>query len=331
MIRIKRIVIVLVLFLSFLPAYELQVVYAQDKPILRVGYLPLLPQLPLVVSYENDRRSFEKIEIKLVRYNSFTSLEAALRVQAVDVASIPVPIALCMAADGHKIKIIGTCHMGGSRLVARTKGGLETVKGKLIGVPGLDSNENLRLSQALGAMNLRPGLDYKTIEVSFNSVIEDLKAGKLDGLYLPEPFGTMAEEENTASAVNGQKNQLTGVLGTVLVIRSEILKKGKAGVKEWLNSLVKSCRLIETDVKQSGAKQTAIIQTSYFSLPQKIVADCLVQRKGDLRFDHFLPDLEEIKQYMDLALQMKILNQSVDIDTLVSVELMVKAAKGDGS
>lgn len=81
--------------------------FAQDKIPLRVGYLPILAQLPLIVSYQNDRMRVEKIDLKLVRYNSFTTLEAALRVGAVDVASLPVTIALSKPPTDTKSKLLG--------------------------------------------------------------------------------------------------------------------------------------------------------------------------------------------------------------------------------
>lgn len=325
--RFKKMIIAPVLALILLIAFGGNAFCAQSKITLRIGYIPLLSQMPLIVSYENDRLNFNNITTELVRYNSFTALEAAMRVGAIDVASLPIPIALSIAADGHKIKIIGICHSGGSRLVARNKGGLETLRGSLIGVPGLDSNENLKLSQVLGAMNLRPGLEYKTIGVTFNSVIHNLKVEKLDALYLPEPFGTIAEREKIAYEIQGQEGKLTGTLGTVLVIRSEILEKYKEGTKEWLISLVKSCRFIENDVKQSGARQIAIIQTSYFQFPKAVVIDSLVQHKGDLKFDQFVPDPEKLKEYMDLSIKMKILTKSVDINDLLSLNLMKKAGE----
>ena len=58
---------------------------------IRVGYIPLLAQLPLVVSYDNDRINFSDVEVELVKYRSFNSLEAALRVGAIDVADISLP------------------------------------------------------------------------------------------------------------------------------------------------------------------------------------------------------------------------------------------------
>ncbi len=70
------------------------------KGPLRIGYLPALSQLPLIVSHEKFSRQ-NPGDYELVKYRSFTSLEAAIRVGAIHIASIPVPTALSVAADGR--------------------------------------------------------------------------------------------------------------------------------------------------------------------------------------------------------------------------------------
>jgi ABC-type nitrate/sulfonate/bicarbonate transport system substrate-binding protein len=304
-----------------------QPAHTQEKVTLRVGYVPLLTQLPLVISYENDRLNFLQVDLDLIKCTSFTSLEAALRVGAIDAASIPVPIALSIAADAYdcewcRITILGTIHKGGSVLVAEDSSSLEAMRGKLIGVPALDSAENLLLKEHLATIGLRFGLDYKTIGIPFEAAIKTIKAGKLQGLYLPEPFGTMAEREGIAVAVEGQQDYLTGTLMTVLVIHSETMNTQTAAVREWLMSVVSSCHFIEHDIQVSGGRQTAIIQSSYFGYPRDIVAESLAQRKGDLSFGHELPTVEELQEFMRLASEMKLIMRSVDWSTLVTPEIV---------
>lgn len=304
-----------------------QIAWTQDKIPLRVGYIPLLTQLPLIISYENDHLNFLQIDLDLIKYTSFTSLEAALRVGAIDAASIPVPIALSIAADASEcelcqVTILGTIHRGGSILVTSTEGALESIRGKLIGVPGLDSAENMGLKESLATVGLRFGLDYKTIGIPFDTAIKHLKAGKLQGLYLPEPFGTLAEKEGLAIAVEGQQGQLTGTLTTVLVIHSDTLKAHPSAVGEWLMSIVNSCHFIENDIQNFGGQQTAIIQSSYFGYPGEIVADSLIQRKGAISFDLHLPSLKELQQFMQIALEMKLIMKSVDWNTILAPDLV---------
>ena len=301
--------------------------HAKDKVLLRIGYLPALSQLPLIVSFENNWMTLKRVKLKLDRYNSYNSLEAALRVGAIDAASVPVPIALSIAADGYPIKIIGTMHRGGARLMAKNGEGFESLRSKLIGVPGLDSDENLKLSQVLLSANLRPGLDYKTIGVPFNTVIHDLKTNRLDAIYLPEPYGTIAKKEKLCTEVEGQENKLSGTYRTVLVIREKIIEKNKAAVKEWLLSLKDSCHFIEDDIIKSGANQTAIIQKAYFNFPEPIVIESLSNRIGELKFDLRTPQREKIKKSLELASQMKMLTKSVNLDNLLSGKLMKPLAR----
>lgn len=301
--------------------------YAQEKASLRIGYVPLLTQLPLVISYENNRLDLREIDLKLIKYTTFTTIEAALRVGAIDAASIPVPVALGIAADAYdceecQIAILGAIHRGGTVLVAKEQGGLESIQGKLIGVPGLDSAENLLLKDILTAVGLRVGLDYRTLDIPFEMAIKQLTTGKLDALYLPEPYGTFAERERVAMSVNGQKNLLTGTLTTLLVIRSELLTSQTSAVKEWLISVMKSCQMIEDDIKHAGGRQTAISQTAYFGYSQDIVATSLVQRKGDLRFKYVFPDIEELQQFMQWASEMKLIMRSIDWDTLIAYDFV---------
>ena len=301
---------------------------AQQKTRLRVGYLPVLAQLPLVVSYENDRKNLSKSQPELSKYTSFTALEAALRVGAIDVASLPVPIVLGIAGDGQNIRIIGAMHHGGSRVVAKTKIGIEGLRGKLIGVPGLDTNENFRLNTVLAQTGVREGMDYRTIRVSFTTVIEDFKQEKLDALYLPEPFGTIIEQNKLGFAVEELNDKLAGNSDTMLVVRGEVWDKSRGAVEEWLGSLVKSCEFLEKDMKDSGARQTAIIQAKYFGFPEDVVTGSLLQRKGNLQFGFFEPELDEIKKIMNQASQMKMLTKSVNPAALLSQNEGGKAKGG---
>ena len=304
-----------------------QIADAGGKRHLHIGYLPILSQLPIIVSHENDRMNFSRFHLEIMKYQSFTSLEAALRVGAIDMACIPVPVAFGIAADGYNIRIIGTIHSGGSRLVAKSPGDLKSMHGNLIGVPGLDSNENFKLDQILLETKLRQGLDYKTIGVPFNTAIKDLKTGRLNATYLPEPYGTIAEKQGIAFEVKNQEGRLTGTLGTVLVVRAEVLEKSKAAVQEWLASLIKSGRFIEKDIKESSANQVAIIQAPYFNFPKEIVMASLTQRKGELNFSQFVPSVDEMKEYLKMVSRAKMMTKSVDLEGMTSLGLVDELVK----
>lgn len=302
------------------------ITHAQENLSLRLGYVPLLSQLPLIISYENSRLDVSGPDLTLIKYGSFASLEAALRVGAIDAASIPVPVALSIASDAYRceacrIAIIGAIQRGGSLLVARESGDLESLRGKQIGVPGLDSSEILLLKYALTTTGLRFGLDYKMLDVPPQMAIQQLRTGKLDAIYFPEPYGSLAEYEQIALPVNGQQNQLTGTLNTVLVIRSEFIISHPSAVQEWLKSVIKGCHTIERDIKETEGKQTAIFQAPYFEYPKAIIAESLVQRKGEMSFEYILPELEELQHVLQWASEMKLVMRSIDWNALIAYDV----------
>ncbi len=318
----KQFLIYLVCFL--LPAGWLA---AQEPFSLRLGYVPLLSQLPLIVSYEDHSLKAQYVNLALMKYTSFTSLEAALRVGAIDAASIPVPIALRIAADAYQcencqIAIVGAIQRGGSVLVAREAGDTEALRGKILGVPGLDSTEFLSLQYALKNAGLRFGLDYKALEVPFSLSTQQLKTGKIDALYLPEPYGSLAEQEQVAFPLHLNVNMREHNLMTVLVIRSELFVSQPLAVEEWLRSVFESCAAIENDIKKSRGKQTAILQVPYFGYSKEIVATALVRRAGNMSFEYTRPAPEELQTILQWASDMKLVMRSLDWNTVLNYSIM---------
>lgn len=322
--RFKLMILIQALLLACLTAGSFKTAEARTREGIRIGYVPVLMQLPVVVSFENDRLMFGRHGLGLIQYNSYTSLEAAMRAGAIDIASVPTPIALSMAADKEKVRIIGSFHTGGSRFLSREAGGLETVREKLIGVPGLDSDEAFLLDRTLGKAGLRLGLDYKIIKVPFRIALTDLKAGKLDGLFFPEPFATMAEKAGDAFPVKGQE-RLGADIATLLVARWEILKAKQDQVGGWLASIVRNCRFIQEDIREAGGLQSAIMQKAYFNLPKAMVTRALVH--GNLRFDRFIPDIGQIRTCQEQAVRLGMIPGPVHLDDLVSLELMKQAIR----
>jgi hypothetical protein len=62
--HIGSIILAFLFFFSALPPG----VRAEEKQVITVGYIPLLAQLPLVVSYDNDRLNYSNVEVRLVKY-----------------------------------------------------------------------------------------------------------------------------------------------------------------------------------------------------------------------------------------------------------------------
>ncbi len=308
---------------------------AAEKASLRIGYLPLMNQLPIVISYENDRSDLSAADIRIFEFAAPTSIEAAFNVGAIDAAYVSFLIA-CKISSKHKnilfeehadsgIKIIGALHRGGNRLVSTVSGGPELLEDKIIGVPGFRCTENMELRVFMADLGFRYGLDYKTIATPFEAAVISLKAGTLNAVYLPEPYGSIAESQNIAEEVKETEASLGHNLSKILIVQSETLSSKGDAVEEWLASLVKACRYIEQDIADTGAGQSALIQKKYFGFPEEVVKNSLSSRKGGLVFQAYAPDIREMERITRKAMEMRLMIEPVDLDLIYNAEYMKQA------
>jgi ABC-type nitrate/sulfonate/bicarbonate transport system substrate-binding protein len=296
---------------------------------LRIGYVPLISQLPLVVSYDNDRLNYTRVNVTLVRYGSLNSLEAAFRVEAIDIADLPVPVVFDMSGEGIQIRILGQYHSGGSVFEGVGSNDLSDFKGKIIGVPGLRSIENLEVIRLLSEKNLRYGLDYKTIKVPLNTLLHNLKTARINAMYFPEPYGFLAERDQQTLMVKRPEKDGSQNITTMLVAKSNILQKDhKEAVTEWICSLRDACVFIEQDITSLSGEQTAIIQEPYFGFDRAVVSSSLSKRRGQIRFVFTTPEKHVLQLYLQRAMEQKIISKPVDIANLLSFNVFSWKDKG---
>lgn len=299
--------------------YPYSASYAENKKLLRVGYTPLISQLPVIVSQNDDQFRLRRIEITMSKFNSFNSLEAALRVNAIDAAFIPVPMALRVAADDIPIKIVGAMSSGGSLLISKRPGDYSSLRSKVIGIPGLDSNENVRLKEIMGREKMRYGLDYKVIAVPFYTALDDLKFNRIDGFYFPEPYPTIALNKGYGTEVLNSDTDLGGGVMTVLVVREQLLINREA-IKEWIKSMIRACRKLNN----FSASET-VENIIPFEFAPEIVEFTIRERTGGIDFGPVTPDISEIREYLEKTIDLKILFQSIAVDNLVDTSLLLES------
>ncbi len=259
-------------------------VFQGEKLLLRVGYVPIVTQLPLIMSFDRDRFAYRYVEVKMVKYRSFTALEAAFRISAVDVAMLPLPIILAMDEDNIDVRIIGSTGRGGSGLFVRKN--YSDFKGAIIGVPDLYSNEHFQLIHILAGKYLKYGTDYKVINIPLQSLLNDLAQEKIDGAFFPEPYPTLALDQ--LGAENGIVEGLPGqysVVYSVLAIKGNLFSdQCLNGIREWLKSVRSATFRIGESISFFGGEQEAVTQMRYFGFGRVLFRKSLEAIKGGSYF-----------------------------------------------
>jgi ABC-type nitrate/sulfonate/bicarbonate transport system substrate-binding protein len=192
---------------------------------LHVGYVPILSQLPMVESYDSDQFSWQHVEIVLQSFQSTTALDAAFRVGAIDIAYLPLPNVVRMKADGVGISIWGRLHSGGSTLAIAGMERRPNHRPAVIGLPSIISNEHLLLLKYMENKGLQQGLDFKVLSIQFDKAPHHLRAGNIDGIFLPAPYPSMTRSELIGHdlVVEPVKQLLWERFSTVLAINNRLL------------------------------------------------------------------------------------------------------------
>lgn len=276
---------------------------------LRVGYVPVFSQLPVVVSYEQWKLDVQAVRVRLQRFQSYTALEAAFRADAIDIAYLPLPAVLQMKRDGLAVSIAGALHHGGSSLVISRKIKDTDSKDMIIGVPGLASGEHLLL-EIMDDNETLVERGFVPLGLQLNGGLEAILKKRVDGLLLPEPYSSIVasnlpsdEFMYTAVALNEQEIPMA-----VLAVRNRLLiDSHEQLVIDYLASLVAACRLIEEDITVFGAEQTAITQQPYFGFSREEVLRALTTSPAKLSFGYWQVSMEQLNSTLERMVVMKLL------------------------
>jgi NitT/TauT family transport system substrate-binding protein len=168
---------------------------------IRVGYVPVLVNLPLFVALEEGFFQKHGLNVEAIEVQSPNNIIEGMatgRLEAAGVLAFPVLFSAETKYPGE-IKIFATADETEldyvSAILVRRNSSIKTpedLKGKRIGVyTGL--TQVLFLKGIVSGMGLDPERDIEIVEIEPRLQIQGLEAGQYDALSTVEPYSTMAE------------------------------------------------------------------------------------------------------------------------------------------
>jgi hypothetical protein len=316
--RIASVVfLVILLAAGSLPAQEN---YSAEEPVLlRIGYLPVLSQLPLIVSYDRDRFSFQKVRLELTGFKSYISLEAAFRVKSIDIAYLPIPTIYGMKAEGIDILMGNSLHRGGSSLVMGSHVREKNDSAPIYGIPGLMSSELFILDNSLSDAGLKNGEDFKIVAVQLERAIDELDQGRLDGLLLPEPYPTMASRQlaQKVQPIQLITTDIETPQAALVFNRNVVLSGDNGGLLEWLDSIGRACQFLEEDIQHYNGAQTILTQQQYFGFEPPLVRQAFSNLRLSLTFSSENIALPALEGILDKMIFLKLLHKSINVNDIL--------------
>ncbi len=288
---------------------------SSEKPVIKIGYLPITHSLPLVVADRLNKDGFENFNLELVRFSSWPELTDALNSGTIQGGMTMFEIAMAGKERGIPQEVVLLSHRNGDVLtVSKDIDKVEDLKGKLVAIPHRLSGHNLLLYKALKDA----GIDYQDvnkIEMAPPDMPAALARGEIDGYVVAEPFGAQTVLAGSGKVLMRAQDIWPDWICCGLVINPKYFND-QVVLQELVNKLTAAGTFIE------GNQDEAVeIAAEYMQIKKELWAKSLEW----ISYADLQPRQEDFEQMQSLLLELPwdgkpktLLSKEVNLDELIN-------------
>jgi NitT/TauT family transport system substrate-binding protein len=279
---------------------------AEERPILRVGYLPVTDHLLAMVSHHaHDQGDYE---IRLKKFLSWGSLTTSLENGLIDAAFIMAPLAMELHNKGLPIVYVLDAHHNGSAITVHKDVLTETVlSGGRIGLPYAISTQGMILANMFELASSAPSSKIAVSYLSPSYLIGSLVSHQIDAFFCAEPWNAKSVFEGFGRIYARSRDVYPGHMCCVLVVRKEFVVREGDVLRSYLRSLLSAGKYTAINPGRAAA-----IQARYTGVPVHI-AEWVLKYSG-VSFHDLVPDRARLECVMTLAFKTGIIDRPCDLD-----------------
>ncbi|MEO9364589.1 MAG: ABC transporter substrate-binding protein [Nitrososphaera sp.] len=218
---------------------------------LRIGLQANLTHAPALIAKSSDAFSKELgMDVEYRMFKAGPDTMFALLTGQVDVAYTgPIPAIQAYLASNGSVRVIAGATSGGAKFITREGiDTLEDLRGKRFGTPQYGNTQDIALRSYLLEHGLRlkdDGGDITIINAKNPELLLLFKKGEIDGLWVPEPWASIAVNEGGKIFLDERSIWPDGRFATtVLVARSDLIDRSPDLVHKVLNAHINIIRWI---------------------------------------------------------------------------------------
>ena len=280
------------------------------KETMKVGYLPILDHLPLVVSHERENELFKEVDVEPKMFKKWDELAGAIKAGAIDAAFILSPLAMDMFNSGVDIRVVLLGHRNGSAITVAKDSDIKSAKGlkdKKIGIPHAKATHTALLDKYLRGEGLSLK-DVKTTVIAPPDMVKAMAGGNIDAFIVAEPWSAKAHLDGVGKTLALTRDILPDHVECVVIARSGFIKEHPAAMQEWVDSLIRAGKFIESDRHKNNSKNLVPIAKKYMGQDEAPVREALVNPYDRITFDNLEPDIPGFRKIVDISRQAGILD-----------------------
>ncbi|OQY59598.1 MAG: hypothetical protein B6245_05835 [Desulfobacteraceae bacterium 4572_88] len=288
------------------------------KTPLRVGYLPILDHLPLLISHKRDNKTFRQVDVKPKMFKSWGNMVGALKAGKLDGCLILSPLAMKLFNSGMEVKTILLAHRDGSAITVKPDLKIRSVadfKGKAIAIPHRASTHVALLDRFLrsGGLSVK---DVVTKVIAPSNMVIAMKRGCIDAFIVAEPFGTKAQAEGVGHVHVLTKDIIQHHVECIVILTDNFISAHAPGVQEWTDSLIRSGKFIDQDKLESGSRNVAKIAAQYLPHSEEVIVNGFQNPSDRISFSDLNPVADDFQKIAEASAQAGIIGD-VDLENFI--------------
>ncbi len=262
----------------------------------RMGYMPVFTNMaaPLV----DFASKGSTVQFRAIKFASFAEMAEAFKSGHIQVAFIIAPLAIVLHEQKVPLKVVYIGNRYESTLVVRKDRpyrSLADLVGTTIAVPIRYSGHLLALNRYLREQGLAPE-SIRTVEIPPPDMPSALSTGAIDGYFVGEPFAGKAIQAGTAQKLLHAEDIWPNFICNLVIVRDELIRSHPEWVRTLVTASIKSGLYAREHIEEA-----AEIANRYWGQPPEVVSFVFSNPPGRIRFDLYVPKLEELE---DMAREM---------------------------
>jgi NitT/TauT family transport system substrate-binding protein len=284
----------------------------QDKPELKIGYLPITHATALVMAHQERNGVFDNFNLEVVKFGSWPELTEALFAGHIDGAVMLFELALAGRQRGIPLQAVALSHRDGNVMVARPEiAAVADLSGKRVAIPSRFSVHHILLYKALLKAGLSLG-DVEIVEMAPPDMPAALAGGEIAAYLVAEPFGAVAEVQGVGKVLHPSQEIWENSTCCVLALREGVLRDYPDAATELTIALLAAGESAEADPGKAIA-----VSSDYFGHAENVLAPALARTT----FRKLAPSIDEFRQHQQYLLDLGVLTEPVALDELINEEL----------
>ncbi len=301
---------------------------AAERVALKVGYLPILDHLPLMVSHAQDAGAFQHLNLQPKLFKSWREMVGALDAGVINAAFILSPLAMDLFNQGMDIRTILLAHRDGSAISVKHDSAIKSaadLRGKAVAIPSNKATHTALLDTYLKTAGLSLA-DVTTKVIAPPHMPLAMRNNRIDAFIVAEPFGAKAQEDGLGKILVLTKHIVNHHVDCVVIVKNDVLQQNPQGIQEWVNSLLKAGQFIDKDKLENNSSTVAeLTAKKYYPHSIKSIQLGLQNPQDRISFSDLNPALEDMQKIVDISMAAGIIER-INLEQFIDARFYQAAA-----